>query len=50
LTIEKQGLAMRLGAVTGVDAKDLLGRGIRSTLAFKRFIQEEIEKKKIPTR
>jgi len=48
LTIEKQGLAMRLGAVTGVDAKDLLGRGIRSTLAFKRFIQEELEEKKDP--
>ena len=39
---------MRLGAVTGADVKDLLGRGIRSTLAFKRFIQEEIEKKKDP--
>jgi len=36
------------GAVTGVDAKDLLGRGIRSTLAFKRFIQEEIEGEKDP--
>ena len=46
--IEKQGLAMRLGAVAGVDAKDLLGRGIRSTLAFKRFIQEELEREKDP--
>jgi hypothetical protein len=36
------------GAVTGADAKDLLGRGIRSTLAYKRFIQEEIEGEKDP--